>query len=223
MADFFYQIDDEMMEAAKSLLELSIFRDSFISEYGFVENGAKKLNSQDLGEHSRKKRIRIIKKNFDDHLDFDHKISRKKRKRKYECNVCKRTFKSHQALGGHMACHRKDGQKGSEDSNSFENKPANTTGFKRIKIINFGKSKREEDGENDLEDLNSLENSRLILQDLRELKSLILANPKEKKMVKKAQKILIVQKISRLIQQVLEELKSLILANSKVKKMVKRA
>ncbi|CAO2828325.1 unnamed protein product [Amaranthus hypochondriacus] len=158
MEDFVYLIDDKMMEAAKSLLELSNSRDSFNSQSGFVKNGAKKLNSQDLEEHSRKKRIKNIKKNFDDRLDFDHKISRKKRKRKYECNVCKRTFKSHQALGGHMACHRKDGQKGSEDSNSFENKPANITGFKRIKIINFRKSKREEDGEKGSDDSNSSEN-----------------------------------------------------------------
>ncbi|CAO2828319.1 unnamed protein product [Amaranthus hypochondriacus] len=183
MADFVNQIDDAMMEAAKSLFELSNSRDSFNSQSGFVKNGAKKLNSQDLGEHSRKKRNKIIKKNFrgsfnsqdigehsrkkrikiikknvDGRLDSDNEISRKKRKRKYECNVCKRTFKSHQTLGGHMTTHRKDVRKGLEDSNSSENKPANIKEARRIKIINFGKSKREEDDEKELEDSNSFEN-----------------------------------------------------------------
>ena len=124
------------------------------SESGFVENGAKKPNSKDLidgfernngvlrEDNSRKRRV--IRKNVDG-VDSDE-IIRKKKKKKYECNVCKRTFKSHQTFGLHKLIHsEEDGEKVSEDSNSLENKPTNTLGIKRIKVINFGISEKEKD------------------------------------------------------------------------------
>ena len=59
---------------------------------------------------------------------------------KYKISIYKICF------GIHKLIHREeDGEKELEDSNSLENKPTNTIGIKKIKVINFGKSKKEKD------------------------------------------------------------------------------
>ncbi|KAL2906693.1 Zinc finger protein ZAT9 [Bienertia sinuspersici] len=107
------------------------------SDSGYFENGAKELESDDSVESfnyensdSRKSRVREMGNFRFDSPESDENSSKKMMKQdynkncyfnsknvnhppskkgsKYECDVCKKTFKTHQALGGHIISHKKN-------------------------------------------------------------------------------------------------------------------
>ncbi|KAK9675994.1 hypothetical protein RND81_11G046500 [Saponaria officinalis] len=101
------------------------------SDSGYFENGAKVLESDDSvdGFSNKRKMVHHTGENY-----YGSKITKHdyfiSNNNKYECWICSKTFKTHQALGGHIISHRKNG----------ENNINNNNGSNLIKVNNNGKN-----------------------------------------------------------------------------------
>ncbi|KMT08971.1 hypothetical protein BVRB_6g136840 [Beta vulgaris subsp. vulgaris] len=97
----------------KSEFGSKIIAESF---YDYDNDSRKRRNKQQVSnlrddspesDENSSKKMKMMKQ---DYYRFSNNNNNNKKGSKYECCVCNKTFKTHQALGGHIISHRKNGE-----------------------------------------------------------------------------------------------------------------